>query len=165
MAGIARLLRRFAEHVMVGLMAAMFFAFIVQIASRYVFNAPVAWAYEVILVTWLWAVFWGCAFLLGDADHVKFDVIYNAAGARARRAMALLAAMGLAAGLAVSAPATWDWIEFKAIRSTDILGIRFDLLFGVYMLFLVASIGRYAWRAWRLARGVDLAALERDVQA
>lgn len=165
MARLARMLRRGAEHLMVALMAAMFFAFIVQIASRYVFNAPAAWAYEVILVTWLWAVFWGCAFLLGDADHVKFDVLYNAGGVRARRAMALLASVGLAAGLAVSAPATWDWIEFKAIRSSDILGIRFDWLFGVYLLFLGASIARYLWRAWRLLRGADMAEFERGGQA
>ena len=61
-------------------MVIMFASFIIQIATRYVFNAPTEWTYEVILITWLWAVFWGAAFLLEDKDHVKFDIIYNMGG-------------------------------------------------------------------------------------
>jgi TRAP-type C4-dicarboxylate transport system permease small subunit len=151
-----------AETVMVLLMMAMFIAFIVQIGSRYVFNAPVEWAYEIILITWLWAVFWGAAFLLEDKDHVKFDVIYNMGSERLRRAYALIAALVLAICFLVSLPATWGFISFKAIRSSDMLGIRLDLLFSVYLVFLVATVVHYLLRAWRLMRGHSLAELEKE---
>ena len=82
---------------MVGLMVIMFASFIIQIATRYVFNAPTEWTYEVILITWLWAVFWGAAFLLEDKDHVKFDIIYNTGGEKTRRKLALFSAIFLAA--------------------------------------------------------------------
>ena len=158
---LAFLLRR-AEDVLVALMVAMFSAFIVQIGSRYLFNAPVDWAYEVILITWLWAVFWGAAFLVSDRDHVKFDVIYNAGSSRVRRVYALLSAVALAVGFAASLPATWDFVSFKKIRSTDIIGIRFDLVFSVYLIFLVAMVGHYLVRCWRLVRGDSLSTLERE---
>lgn len=147
---------------MVALMVTMFVAFIIQIASRYVFNAPVEWAYEVIIDAWLWAVFWGCAFLLKDSDHVKFDIIYTMGSERTRRVYALLSAVVLAAGLLISMPATWSWITFKKIRSSDVLGIRLDFLFSVYMIFLVAAAVHYVLRAWRLVRGEPLATLERE---
>ena len=77
MRAVLHFLHKRSEDVMVGLMVIMFASFIIQIATRYVFNAPTEWTYEVILITWLWAVFWGAAFLLEDKDHVKFDILYN----------------------------------------------------------------------------------------
>lgn len=159
---LLQFLHRQAEHVMVALMAAMFAAFIVQIGTRYVFNAPVDWAFEVILDTWLWAVFWGSAFLLQDKDYVKFDVIYNMGKEQTRRVYALVSALGLAIAFLVSMPATWDFISFKAIRSSDMLGIRLDILFSVYMIFLVAITVHYLLRSWRLVRGDSLATLEKE---
>lgn len=162
MRAILHFLVKRAEDVMVALMAVMFAAFIVQIASRYLFNAPIEWTHEVILISWLWAVFWGSAFLLKDSDHVKFDVLYNLGAEKTRRALSLVAALALAIGLLASLPATYDFISFKAIRSSDILNIRLDLVFGVYLIFLVATIIHYALRAWRLLRGDSLATLERE---
>ena len=162
MHAVLKFLHRRAEDVLVALMVAMFAAFIVQIASRYVFNAPIDWAYEVILITWLWAVFWGAAFLVADKDHVKFDVIYNLGSARTRRVYALISAVAFVAAFAASMPATWDFISFKKIRSTDIIGIRFDLVFSVYLIFLVAVVVHYLLRCWRLVRGDELSTLERE---
>lgn len=162
MFAVLKFLQRRAEDVLVALMVAMFAAFLVQIGSRYLFNAPVDWAYEVILITWLWAVFWGVAFVVADKDHVKFDVIYNAASQRTRRVYALLSAVALAVGFAASMPATWDFITFKKIRSTDIIGIRFDYVFSVYLIFLVAVIAHYLTRCWRLIRGDSISTLERE---
>jgi TRAP-type C4-dicarboxylate transport system permease small subunit len=162
MTSVLKFLQRRAADVQVALMAAMFAAFIVQIGSRYVFNAPVDWAYEVILITWLWAVFWGGAFLVPDREHVKFDVIYNLGSSRTRRVYALISAAILAVGFAVSFPATWDFISFKKIRSTDIIGIRFDLVFSVYLIFLVAIVVHYVVRIRRLLRGDPMSTLERE---
>src|SRR5689334_15565579 len=92
-------LGRRANDVMVALMAVMFVSFIIQIATRYVFNAPTDWTYELILDTWLWAVFWGAAFLLHDKDQVKFDILYNMGREATRRKLALVSAIFLAVGL------------------------------------------------------------------
>ena len=146
---------------MVALMAVMFASFIVQISTRYLFNAPTDWTYELILVTWLWSVFWGAAFLLDDKDQVKFDIIYSAGSPRARRVYALLSAGVLAGAFLLSVPATYDFITFKSIRSSDMLHIRLDILFSVYLVFLGSVIIHYLVRCYRLTRGDAMESLER----
>lgn len=146
-------LRARAENVAAGLLAAMFIGFIIQIVSRYVVNHPLGWTLEACLTMWLWGVFWGAAFILDERDHVKFDVLYHAFGARARRIMALISALAISVGFLAALPATIDYITFYKIKSSATLGIRLDLVFSIYAIFAVAVIVRYGFRAWRLARG------------
>lgn len=162
MRAIMVFLHRRAEDFLVAVTAVMFTAFIIQIVSRYVFNAPTDWTHELILIAWLWIVFWGAAFFLEDKDHVKFDVIYNLFSGKTRRILSLIVALVLAVGFLVSAPATWDFIAFKRIRSTDVLHVPFDLVFGVYLVFLVGMIAHYALRSFRLLRGDSLSKLDRE---
>ena len=51
--------------------------FIIQIFFRYVLNDPIGWTEEVIVTTWLWTVLWGAAFILGEAEEIRFDIIYS----------------------------------------------------------------------------------------
>jgi TRAP-type C4-dicarboxylate transport system permease small subunit len=155
-------LHKRAEDVLVLLTGVMFAAFIIQIFTRYVLNAPTDWTHELILICWLWIVFWGAAFFLEDKDHVKFDVLYNLGSGKARRVMSLIVALVMAGAFLASLPATWDFISFKRIRSTDVLHIRFDLVFSVYLIFLVAGVAHYVLRAFRLLRGHSLAELDRE---
>ena len=159
---VLRFLHKRAEDVMVLLVAVMFTSFVIQIVSRYVFNAGTDWTHELILITWLWLIFWGSAFFLEDRDHVKFDVLYNLGREGARRKMALITAIAMVVGFGVSVPASWDFIAFKSIRGSDYFGIRLDIVFGVYMIFLAGTIFHYGLRAWRLIRGDSLSELERE---
>jgi TRAP-type C4-dicarboxylate transport system permease small subunit len=160
MKAIGRFLQRRAEDVLVLLAAAMFFAFLIQIGTRYLLNDPAAWPHEVIVISWLWLIFWGAAFFLRDRDQVKFDVLYTMAPARARRVMSLVVALAFVILFALSAPATWDFIAFKGIRGTDHFGIPLSYVFSVYLLFLAGAILHYAHRAVRLVRGDDLGAID-----
>ncbi|WP_282605673.1 TRAP transporter small permease [Pelagibius sp. Alg239-R121] len=144
-----------ADNVAVGLLTAMFLSFVLQIFSRYVINHPLGWTLEACLLAWLWTVFWGSAFLLEDKDHVKFDILYSSVGPRVRRVFALFAAFAIVAALAVSLPATADFIAFMKIEKTSLLGIRFDFVFSVYLIFAVAVIARYLLRAYAAVRGQE----------
>ncbi len=149
-----------AEDVAAALLAAMFAAFMLQIISRYVFNAPIGWTHEACLTTWLWLVFWCSAFSLEERDHVKFDVLYVLTPERIRRVLALVSAIAIAAGFLAALPATFDYILFYKIKSSPMLGIRLDIVFSVYGIFAVAIIVRYGLRAWKLARGASPDALD-----
>lgn len=146
-------LRARANDVAVALLSAMFAAFVLQIFTRYVINAPLGWTLEVCVTTWLWLVFWSAAFILEDKDHVKFDVLYLAVSRRARRIMALISALAILAGFLAALPATFDYITFYKIKHSATLEIRLDFVFSVYGFFAVATIVRYALRVWSLARG------------
>lgn len=137
------------------LLAVMFLSFMLQIASRYVFNAPIGWTLELCLTAWLWIVFWTAAFNLDDAEHIRFDMLYLASPPKIRRIFALVSAVAIVAGIAAALPATLDYITFYKIKKSATLRIRLDIVFSVYAIFAMAVITRYALRGWRIARGGD----------
>ena len=149
-------LRARADDVATALLAAMFFAFLLQIVTRYVFNNPLGWTQEVCVTTWLWLVFWGSAFVLREQDQVRFDLLYNSVGLRMRRRFALVSALALAAGFGASFPATLDYITFYKIKSSPMIGIRLDVVFSVYAFFAVAVIVRSILRVIQILRGRPL---------
>ncbi len=143
-------LKKGADYVAVGLLTAMFLSFLLQIFSRYVLVSPLGWTLEACLVTWLWLVFWSCAFIVRERDHVTFNLFYIAMPAPVRRVLALLASAALVAALLVSVPATVDYVAFMKIESTSLLRIRFDFLFAIYPIFLVAVAVQGITRILRL---------------
>lgn len=158
-----RWLQARADNVAVGLLTAMFVSFVLQIFSRYVLNHPIGWTLEACLITWLWIVFWGSAFLVDDHQHVKFDVLYTAARRRIRTVFALLSAIAIATAFLVSLPATFDFVTFMKIEKSSMLGIRLDYVFFVYVIFAVAIIIRYVSRAISLIRGTPITQLEGEL--
>jgi C4-dicarboxylate transporter, DctQ subunit len=155
MAKIIARLRIAALDIAALMLGAMFIIFLVQIAARYVFNAPLLWTLEACLTLWLWVVFWGAAFVLQEKDHVRFDVLYGAVDVGTRRLFALISAVAIAGGLLAALPATWSYIDFYQIKRSSVIGIRLDIVFSIYGIFATVLVLRYAWRAWLIARGAD----------
>jgi C4-dicarboxylate transporter DctQ subunit len=146
-------LYRRAENVLAAMLALMFAAFILQVVFRYLLNWPTGWTSEISVMLWIWLVLWGAAFVVREEEEIRFDLFYAAAGPRARRIMFLIAATGLLALYAVSFPAVLDYVTFMKVESTAYLGLRFDLLFSIYIVFVVAVIARHLWLGWRALRG------------
>lgn len=153
-------LRRRAEDVVVLLMATMFFAFIAQIVFRYFFTFPMGWTSELTIITWLWLVPFGAAFVVTEREEIRFDLIYGAARANLRRVMGIITAVSLLAIYIYSLPAVTDYVTFMKVQSTAYLNIRFDWLYSIYVIFAVATIGRYLWLLWNAIRGKAPAAFD-----
>ena len=132
------LLSRGAELVGAAIFATMFGAFLLQIFMRYVVNQPLGWTLELCMVAYLWLVFWGCAFLLKERDHIAFNIVYHAAAPPVRRVLAALSATVLAAAMIAALPATFDFVSFMGRTSTWVLHIRFDVLFAIFLVFMAA---------------------------
>ena len=146
-------LRRRAEDVAVGLLAVMFVAFLVQIVFRYLLNFPIGWTSELTIITWLWVVLWGAAFVVKENEEVRFDLLYAAVGRRKRRIMGVVTAIAILALYGGSLPASADYVQFMKVEKTAYLKIRFDWLYSIYVIFAIAIIVRYAWLLWHLLRG------------
>ena len=153
-------LRRRAENVAAGLLTVMFAAFLVQIVFRYFFNFPVGWTSELSVITWLWLVLWGAAFVVRESEEIRFDLFYGAAGPRARRAMGVITGVAIVLLYGASLPATVKYVSFMKVEKTSYLKIPFDWLYSIYVLFLVAVIARYLWLLSQLLRGRDPQALD-----
>jgi TRAP-type C4-dicarboxylate transport system permease small subunit len=148
-------LRHRAENVLAAMLAVMFAAFLLQIVFRYLLNFPVGWTSELSIVAWLWGVLWGAAFVVKEREEVRFDILYGAMSFRARRFAGIVTGIAIVALYALSLPATLDYVRFMKVERTAYLKIRFDHLFSIYVLFLVAVIVRYVWILSRWLRGQD----------
>lgn len=142
-----------AELVAAVLFASMFGAFLLQVFMRYVVNSPLTWSLEVCLITYVWIVFWSCAFLLKERDHVAFNMIYNGVAPPVRRILAIVGTFLIGAAFVAAFGPSFDFISFMAIDSTWVLELRFDLVFSVFLLFMLAVIVRSAIGLWRLLAG------------
>ena len=150
---VAGFARRRAENVLAALLAAMFVAFIIQIAARYVFNAPVGWTTEVSTLAWVWGVLWGAALVVTEEEEIRFDIIYGAVRPGLRRAFDAITGSIVVIVFAWSLPAVFDYVTFMKVERSAYLGIRFDLLFSVYLVFAVGIIIRQSWIVLRSITG------------
>ena len=76
--------------------------------------------------------------------------------------MALITAAAMVIGFGISVPATGISSHSRPFAASDHFGIRLDIIFGVYMIFLAGTIIHYGLRAWRLSAGDSLSRLERE---
>jgi TRAP-type C4-dicarboxylate transport system permease small subunit len=147
-------LARRAENVAAAMLAAMFLAFLLQIVFRYVLGLPIGWTHEASAILWIWLVLWGAALVVTEKEEIRFDIIYGSVGPKARRVMCVITAVALVTLYAISFPSVLDYVTFMRVERTGYLKIRFDWLFSIYIIFVVASIVRYIWLGWQALRGV-----------
>ena len=146
-------LRRRAEDIAAAMVAVMFAAFVVQIVFRYFLNFPVGWTSELSVVMWLWLVLWGAAFVVKEREEIRFDLVSELAGRRARLGMGIIAAVALVVLYGASLRPSFDYVAFMKVEKSSYLKIRMDWLFSIYVVFLVAVIVRYLWLLSQLVRG------------
>jgi C4-dicarboxylate transporter DctQ subunit len=154
MAKIGAWLAARAENFAAAMLAAMFAAFLIQIAFRYLLGLPTGWTHELSVMLWLWLVLWGAAFVVSEREEIRFDLIYGAVGPGARRAMCIITAVALIALYLASLPAVASYVSFMKVQKTAYLKVRFDYLFSIYLVFVIAAVVRYLWLGWRAMRGV-----------
>jgi TRAP-type C4-dicarboxylate transport system permease small subunit len=146
-------LYRRAENAIAAMVALIFVAFVLQIVFRYVINLPIGWTNEFTVILWLWIVLFGAAFVVREEEEIRFDLIFSAVGPKARRAMFLVSSVALLILYGMSFPAVLDYVTFMKVESTAYLDIRFDWLYSIYIIFVVATIARYLWLSWQAMFG------------
>jgi TRAP-type C4-dicarboxylate transport system permease small subunit len=151
-------LGRRAEDVLSALLVAMFVAFMLQIVTRYLLNAPLSWTAELSTLAWVWGILWGAGLVLRDEEEIRFDVICGAMSPGVRRVADAITGTAVVLILGWSLPATVDYVTFMKVEKSAYLGIRFDWLYSIYVVFAVAQIIRHALIAFRAVTGRGLAA-------
>lgn len=146
-------LRLAAEGILAAMLTVMFIAFVVQIIFRYFFNLPTGWTTELTLISWLWLVLWGAAFVNRDSEEIRIDLLTSMVGRRARVILAVLATLSIILLYILSLPATYSYISFMKVEKSDYLKIPMNWLYSIFLLFVVASLVRFVWQLWRLFRG------------
>lgn len=150
MADLRARLYRGAELVSAASFALMFGAFMIQIVSRYVFDAPVSWSLEICSIGYIWIVFWTSDILLHERQHIIFDVLYVKFPPRWRRWVGIVNTASLGLIFLAALPTTLEYIHFLARRKTMILGLPFDVVYSSFAIFMIAVVIGAALRLRRL---------------
>ena len=119
-------LSRRAENLLVMMIGAMFAAFIIQIVFRYLFNLPIGWTHEISVLLWVWIVLFGAAFVVREAEEIRFDILYGNASGRVRRAMAIVTSLALVALFVVNLRG--HFIDVKYAKGQTLGGLSWKKL-------------------------------------
>lgn len=147
-----RHLERAAQAVAAAIFGLLFLTFVVQVAARFLFNRPLAWSDELVVILYIAMVFWSAATLLREREHVMFDLLYAALPPRGQRVLALVGALLVGGLMAFLLPHAFDYVRFMHREPTAVLGVPFSWVYAPFLLFVVAMVWRYLGKAWRLLR-------------
>jgi TRAP-type C4-dicarboxylate transport system permease small subunit len=142
--------KNLTEGVAAAAFALMFAAFVIQIASRYLFNSPVAWSLELCSIGYVWVVFWTCDLLVSERRQIVFDVIYHAFRPRPRRWVAIANTSMMGIIFLAALPGTLDYLWFLRRRDSMMLQIPMIFVYSCFGIFMLAVVIRAAFRVRRL---------------
>jgi TRAP-type C4-dicarboxylate transport system permease small subunit len=151
-----RWFQRGANAVGAGLFAALFLVFMIQVVARFGFNRPLPWTDEAAVMLYVWVILWAAAFIVPEREHVMFDLVWNAVGARARKAMRVLGHAMIGGLAAWALPACWDYVHFMRREGTPVLGVSFMWVYLPFVLLLAALVVRSVIGIRRALHGLDL---------
>ncbi len=146
-------LHRLAEMFVVLLLGSMFGSFLIQIVFRYFLNLPLGWTVEYVTIAWLWGILFGYAFVLRDDEVIRLDIVYAAVPVSVPPAMDVVSSGVKTAILLWSLPQMYNYISFMKVERTAFLHIRFDILFAIYIPFVLAVVARSLRTCWRAVTG------------
>ena len=135
-----RLLKQIADFIGTTSYAVLFLTFIYQVVMRFVFNRPLAWSDELIVILYVFCVFWAGAFLLEEKDHVMLDLVFEHLPPGGKRAFSIAYSLIIGGLFLYAVPASYSYVSFMMRENTPVLGVPFALVFAVFILFLL-SIG------------------------
>lgn len=131
--------------------ALMFAAFITQVVSRYVFDAPLSWTLELCAIAYVWVVFWSCGVLVKEREQIVFDVIYQAVPPRPRRLLAIANTSALGLIFLAALPGTLDYVWFLRRRHSMLLEVPMIIVYACFAIFMIAVVIGSAIRLKHLA--------------
>ena len=116
--GFGRFVDRLEETliaVFLGLMTVITFA---NVVARYVFNDNILWALEATVFLFAWLVLLGASYAVKRSLHLGIDLLVNALGPAARRALGLVSVAACLAFAVLLLIGSWDyWYPFATKRA------------------------------------------------
>ena len=135
-------LKRIAEFIGTASYGILFLTFIFQVALRFIFNKPLSWSDELIVILYVFSMFWAGAFLLKEKEHVMLDIIYEHLPPQGKRAFSVAYSVLIGGLFLCAIPASYSYVSFMMREKTPVLDVPFGLVFAPFILFLL-SIGLF----------------------
>jgi len=143
-------LKRAADFIGTASYGVLFLTFIYQVIMRFVFNKPLTWSDELIVILYVFSMFWAGAFLLKEKDHVMLDMVYEHLPPQGKRAFSIAYSMIVGGLFLYAVPESYSYVSFMMREKTPVLDVPFGLVFSVFILFLLAVGVAYLRKLWIL---------------
>lgn len=131
---------------------------------RYVMNNPLGWTLEACVILYIWTVFWTSAFLTDESDHITFTILLDGVRTGVRRIMLIMGHIVLSVAFISALPAVVDYVTFMKIESIPIAHLRFDFVFSIFVVFMVAVVIRSVLMTYRAFRNRNKATTSINVE-
>ena len=82
---------------------------------------------------------------LAEAEEIRFDIIYSTLSEGTRRVLTVITGIVLVALYGISLPASYRYVSFMKVERSAYLHVPINVMYSIYIIFLVACIGRYCW--------------------
>lgn len=128
-------------HIPVISFVVLFLAFILQVVSRYVFNNPLTWTNDLIVVSFSWLVILGACYTMRKHGHVQFTLLYDLYPPKLAAALRLLGNLLIIVPFALLLVPSVRFAIFQSYQKTAALRINLFWVFIPFAYFLLSIIG------------------------
>lgn len=118
----------------------MFLTFVAQVISRYVFNNPLTWAFEITVIGFSWIVILGACYAMRKRTHVVFTMIYDMLSVEKAAFTRLLGNIIIFTAFILLVIPSWKYINFMSFQSTSVFKIKLSYVFMPFVYFLFSII-------------------------
>jgi TRAP-type C4-dicarboxylate transport system permease small subunit len=115
----------------------LFIVFVVQIISRYIFNTPLTWAYELTQAAFIWTTLLAASYMHRKWKHIEFAMIYDKLSSKGKSVFSFIGNSIIALACALSFFPTLSYICFIHTDKSPLLRIPFSYIMGPILLFLL----------------------------
>ena len=119
----------------------MFFAFILQVFTRYVINMPLTWTQDVIVTGFVWTVLFGACYPMRARRHVKFTMVYDKLKPRPAALSRLVGNLIIVAAFLMLIVPSWNYSFFLFFQKTAVLRINYTYIFIPFVYLTISVIG------------------------
>ncbi len=124
----------------------LFVAFILQIFSRYVLNAPLIWPYELAQVSYLVAIMLGTCYAERSYENIMFTVFYDFLPKSLRKVCDLLSYLLIVVFFVISFPSILEFYSFFMTRYSTVLKLPLGIVYLPYFPFVIITTVRFMFR-------------------
>lgn len=119
----------------------MFLAFVLQIVTRYFFNYPLAWPFELSSLAFVWTILLGACYAVRKKDMVEFGVLYELFSEKSRLWLTLFGHLIVVSSFLIALYPIYDYIQFLARQRTTVLRIPFNYAYFPFVVMILVMIG------------------------
>lgn len=148
-----KLLKKVADLIGTACYGILFLTFILQVVLRFVFNKPLMWSDELIVILYVVSMFWAGAFLLKEKDHVMLDLLFEHLPPQGKRLFAITYSIIIGGLFLYAIPASYSYVSFMLRERTPVLDIPFGYVFAPFILFMLAIGLSYVRKLFALLGG------------